>query len=138
MLGNMWWIFLVIIMGSGLIAYVYLHRFRQLIGYHLGMNIAMTTSGVYGLAIGAVLGLQYHHNTAIVTITTTLLAVLIGILFGSLIDYQTLLAGATSGIMAGLMGPMLGMHSNDPMLIAVFCTLLVPVASFMLCYSVKV
>ncbi|AJS58834.1 hypothetical protein [Paenibacillus sp. IHBB 10380] len=137
MLGNMWWVFLAVIIGSGLIAYIYLNKLRKIIGYHLGMNIAMTTSGVYGLAIGAVLGAQYHQSSSVVTIATTLLAVLIGVLFGSLIDYQTLVAGVTSGIMSGLMGPMLGMHSNDPMLIAVFCTILVPVSSFMLCYSVK-
>jgi len=35
-------------------AFWFMHKSRLLIGYHLGMNMAMTSGGILGISIGAV------------------------------------------------------------------------------------
>jgi hypothetical protein len=138
MLGAIWLVLLLCTIGAGMVSYFYLHRVRRLIGYHLGMNIAMTSSGVIGLSLGSILGAQFQHFTGLIIIINTLFSIFIGLIFGALVDYQTLLTGVSSGLMSGLMGPMIGFHTHDPMLIAGFCTILALFSFFLLCYSVKV
>ena len=38
------------------ITYAYLYKIRNLISYHFGMNLAMSSGGVMGIAIGTILG----------------------------------------------------------------------------------
>lgn len=99
------------------------------------MNIAMTTSGVMGIAIGTVLGFAFPAHYTLITICTTVLAIGIGAIFGALVDYQTLLSGVSSGIMAGIMGPMIGVVA-DYGLVA-FCTILVYASFSLLCFSIR-
>lgn len=99
------------------------------------MNIAMTSSGVMGIAVGTVLGYEFPAHYTVITIVTTLLAIIIGAIFGALVDYQTLLSGVSSGLMAGIMGPMIGVVA-DLGLIA-FCTILVYIMFGLLFYSIR-
>lgn len=115
--------------------FTFLYKIKFLISYHLGMNIAMLSSGVMGLAIGAILGNAFPSHYTLVTITATVIAVIIGAIFGALVDYQTLLSGVSGGIMAGIMGPMLGVMADFG--IVIFCTILVYGVFGMLCLSVR-
>ncbi len=45
----------------------FLFKLKSLISYHLGMNIAMTTSGVMGIAIGTVLGFAFPAHYTLIT-----------------------------------------------------------------------
>ena len=108
---------------------------KYLISYHLGMNIAMASSGVIGIAVGTLLGYAFPAHYAVITIIATLLAILVGAIFGALVDYQTLLSGVTSGLMAGIMGPMIGVVAD--LTLVMFCTLLVYVMFGLLCFSVR-
>ena len=99
------------------------------------MNIAMTTSGVMGIAIGTVLGFAFPAHYTLITICTTVLAILIGAIFGALVDYQTLLSGVSSGIMAGIMGPMIGVVADFGLI--AFCTILVYASFALLCFSIR-
>ncbi|ETT83478.1 hypothetical protein [Bacillus mycoides] len=119
------------------ISYYHLYKSRNLIGYHLGMNIAMLSSTAIGLAVGAVLGSQFPLDEGIITIITTLIAVAVGIVFGALVDYQTLLTGVSSGIMSGLMGPMLGLHSTQPAFLIICTTVVVFLSFILLRFSVR-
>lgn len=131
------WGVLVSYYVAGSATYLYLYKYRRLISYHFGMNMAMTASGVIGLATGIVLGHQMPHHYTFITIGTILLAVLMGILFGAMVDYQTVLTGVSTGIMAGLMGPMIGAMADQPMAIILFSTLLVYGSLALLCYSIR-
>lgn len=113
----------------------FLFKVKNLISYHLGMNIAMVTSGVMGIAIGTVLGFAFPAHYTLITILTTVLAILIGAIFGALVDYQTLLSGVSSGIMAGIMGPMIGVVADFGLI--AFCTILVYVSFGLLCFSIR-
>ena len=115
--------------------YSFLYKLKSLISYHLGMNIAMTTSGVMGISIGTVLGFGFPAHYTLITILTTVLAILIGAIFGALVDYQTLLSGVSSGIMAGIMGPMIGVMADFGLV--AFCTILVYVSFGFLCFSIR-
>ncbi|WP_458127002.1 hypothetical protein [Paenibacillus sp. Z3-2] len=109
----------------GVIAgYMYLKKLKNLIGYHLGMNISMTVSTVSALAW--------------ITIVVTVIAMLIGMIFGALVDYQTIVTGVSGSIMAGLMSPMIVMHSHHPLPILIFCIALFFFVIIMLCTSVKI
>ncbi|CAM4461999.1 hypothetical protein [Paenibacillus tarimensis] len=125
------------ILLTSVLAFGYLFKVKNLISYHLGMNIAMTSAGTGGLAIGAVLGAWLYNYSTLAVVAATLLAIAIGAVFGSLVDYQTVVTGITSGVMSGLMGPMLGMHMQDPILIAAFCTLAACLSFVLLCVSVR-
>ena len=131
------WILLFSYLLAAVAAYLFLYKARLLIGYHLGMNMAMTSSGVLGISIGAVLGTIFPLSFTEVAVVSALLAALAGGVFGALADYQTLLTGVTSGVMSGLMGPMLGIMASDAALTQAFCTLLVYGGFGMLCYSVR-
>lgn len=117
------------------ISYTFLKKIKYLISYHLGMNIAMTSSGVMGIAVGTLLGYAFPAHYSAITIVTTTLAIIIGAIFGALVDYQTLLTGVSSGLMAGIMGPMIGVVANLPLV--TFCTILVYVMFALLCFSVR-
>lgn len=108
---------------------------KYLISYHFGMNIAMTSSGVMGIAVGTLLGYAFPAHYSLITIITTLIAILIGAIFGALVDYQTLLSGVSSGLMAGIMGPMIGVVAD--LTLVMFCTLLVYAMFGLLCFSIR-
>jgi len=118
-----------------LVSYSFFRKMKYLISYHLGMNIAMTSSGVMGIAIGTLLGYAFPAHYTLITIIATLLAILVGAFFGALVDYQTLLTGVSSGLMAGFMGPMIGVVADFSLVM--FCTLLVYVIFGLLCFSVR-
>jgi len=117
------------------ISFTFLLKLRFVISYHLGMNIAMTSSGVMGIAVGALLGNTFPASYTFITVITTILAIIIGAIFGALVDYQTLLSGISSGLMAGIMGPMIGVMSGFGMIM--FCTFLVYVMFALICFSVR-
>lgn len=117
------------------ISYSFLFKVKNLIGYHLGMNLAMLSSGIMGITVGTLLGYAYPTNYTAITIVATLTAIVVGALFGSLVDYQTLLSGVTSGIMAGVMGPMIGVMADLDLL--AFCTALLYLSFGLLCFSVR-
>lgn len=132
-------ILLTIILVSYLVVcfvtFSFLKRVKNLIGYHLGMNIAMLSSGVIGISVGTVLGYAYPEHYTVITIVATLIAIIVGVLFGSLVDYQTLLSGVSGGMMAGIMGPMIGMVADLGLL--TFCTVLLYLSFGLLCFSVR-
>ena len=113
----------------------FLFKLKSLISYHLGMNIAMTTSGVMGISIGTILGFAFPAHYTLITILTTILAIVIGAIFGALVDYQTLLSGVSSGIMAGRMGPMIGVVADFGLI--AFCTILVHASFGLLYFSIR-
>ncbi|WP_274309987.1 hypothetical protein [Solibacillus daqui] len=115
--------------------FTFLYKIKFLISYHFGMNIAMLSSGVIGLAVGAILGNTFPSHYTLVTIIATVIAIIIGAIFGALVDYQTLLSGVSGGLMAGIMGPMLGAMADFG--IVIFCSILVYVVFGMLCLSVR-
>lgn len=115
--------------------YTFLYKIKFLISYHLGMNIAMLSSGVMGLAVGVVLGSAFPSHYTLVTIFVTMIAMIIGAVFGALVDYQTLLSGVSGGLMAGIMGPMIGVMADFSFI--TFCTILTYIIFGMLCLSVR-
>ncbi|MDN4492799.1 hypothetical protein [Ureibacillus aquaedulcis] len=115
--------------------YLYLKKLRYLISYHLGMNLAMTSSGVMGIAVGTLLGYAFPSHYSLITIVATLLAMVIGAIFGALVDYQTLLTGVSSGLMAGIMGPMIGVVAD--LTLVTFCSLLVYAMFGLMCFSIR-
>jgi hypothetical protein len=94
--------------------YVYVHRHRKLIGFHLGMNIAMALGGLVALSTGIFLIFQYPFHFTAITMVATLGGMGAGSLFGALFDYQTMLTGLINGMMVGLMAPMLGAILTEP------------------------
>ena len=88
--------------------YVYVNRHRRLIGFHLGMNIAMVMGGIVALSTGILLIYQYPFHFTVITILATAIGMGAGALFGALFDYQTMLTGLINGLMVGMMAPMLG------------------------------
>jgi hypothetical protein len=117
------------------VSYTFLFKIKNLIGYHLGMNLAMSSSGVMGIAVGTILGYAFPAHYTAITIVTTVIAMLIGAIFGALVDYQTLLSGISSGVMAGIMGPMIGVVADLGLI--TFCTILVYLTFGMLCFSIR-
>lgn len=132
-------ILLIIVLVSYLvvcfISYSFLKRVKNLIGYHLGMNLAMLSSGVVGISVGTLLGYAYPEHYTMITVIATVIAIIVGALFGALVDYQTLLSGISGGIMAGIMGPMIGMVADFGLL--TFCTVLLYLSFGLLCFSVR-
>ncbi|QCR32288.1 hypothetical protein [Lysinibacillus sp. SGAir0095] len=116
-------------------SYLYLKKLKYLISYHLGMNLAMTSSGVMGIAVGTLLGYAFPSHYSLITIVATFLAIIVGAIFGALVDYQTLLSGVSSGLMAGIMGPMIGVVAD--LTLVTFCSLLVYAMFGLLCFSVR-
>jgi hypothetical protein len=94
--------------------YVYVHLHRRLVGFHLGMNIAMALGGMVALSTGIFLIFQYPFHFTAITMVATLGGMGAGALFGALFDYQTMLTGLINGMMMGIMAPMLGAILTDP------------------------
>ncbi|WP_233549429.1 hypothetical protein [Lysinibacillus yapensis] len=117
------------------VSYLFLRKMRYLISYHLGMNLAMTASGIMGIAVGTLLGYAFPAHYTVITIFATILAMGIGALFGALVDYQTLLSGVSNGLMAGIMGPMIGVVAD--LMLVTFCSLLVYIMFGLLCFSIR-
>ncbi|WP_257535967.1 hypothetical protein [Metabacillus litoralis] len=90
------------------LAYIYFYKRRKLIGFHLGMNIAMVAGGSLAIGTGVILINQFPLHFLEITIIATLTGLIIGSLFGGLFDYQTLLTGFINGLMMGIMSPMIG------------------------------
>lgn len=88
--------------------YAFVNRHRRLIGFHLGMNIAMAVGGIVALSTGILLIFQYPFHFTVITILATTIGMGAGALFGALFDYQTMLSGLINGLMVGMMAPMLG------------------------------
>jgi MFS family permease len=130
------WLLLGIILIAGAYSYLFLIRFREIIGCHIGMNITMAVS-VLGIATGIVLAYQFPSMYTVVTIINTLIAMIIGILFGALGDFQTVISGGISGMMAGIMGPMLGAMVDKPFLLLVFMTILSLFSFAIVCFSMS-
>ncbi len=99
------------------------------------MNIAMTSGGVMGIAVGTLLGYSFPGHYSLITIVATIIAIVIGAIFGALVDYQTLLSGVSSGLMAGIMGPMIGVIAD--LSLVTFCTILVYASYCLLCFSIR-
>lgn len=96
--------------------YLYLRRFKKLIGFQLGMNISIVMGGMLALLSGALLILQFPFHFTLVTVISTLAGLFAGALFGLLFDYQTFVTGLTNGIVVGLMSPMIGTVIEMPSL----------------------
>lgn len=90
------------------ILYYYLYRIKKLIGFQLGMNIAMVIGGMVAIASGVLLISQYPFHFTEITMVSTLIGMIVGGAFGALFDYQTFLTGFTNGLMIGMMAPMIG------------------------------
>ncbi len=88
--------------------YFHIRKIRKLIGFQLGMNIAMVVGGLAALSTGILLILQFPLYFTPVTIVSTFVGMSIGTLFGLLFDYQTALTGFTNGVFMGVMAPMIG------------------------------
>lgn len=101
---------------SAYLLYIYLYNRKKLIGFHLGMNIAMVAGG--GMALGT--GIIFINLFPLYYLEATLAAVIIGsftgIFFGNLFDYQTLLTGYINGLMMGVMAPMVGAAASEGIL----------------------
>ncbi|MEH7239235.1 hypothetical protein [Bacillus sp. JJ1562] len=88
--------------------YLYLYKVRKLIGFQLGMNIAIIIGGMMAIVSGILLIIQFPFHYTEVTIASTLLGMIIGGIYGAMFDYQTFLTGFTNGLMMGIMSPMIG------------------------------
>lgn len=95
------------------ICYIYLFNRRKLIGFHLGMNIAMVTGGGLAILTGVLLINRFPLHYLEITIATTLTGMIVGSLFGGMFDYQTLLTGYINGLLMGIMAPMVGAATSD-------------------------
>jgi hypothetical protein len=95
--------------------YYYLFQIRSLIGFQLGMNIAIMAGGFLAISTGIILIYQFPFHFAWITIITTVVGLITGILFGALFDYQTMLTGYANGIMMGIMSPMVGAAAKNSM-----------------------
>ncbi|MGV2938890.1 hypothetical protein AB5I83_04815 [Mesobacillus sp. LC4] len=93
---------------SAYVLYIFLYNRRKRIGYHLGMNITMVSSGGLALGTGIIFINLYPFYFLEATLFSVIIGCLSGILFGNLFDYQTLLSGFITGLMMGIMAPMVG------------------------------
>ena len=89
-------------------SYFYIRQHRKLIGFQLGMNIAMVIGGLTALCTGILLISQYPFYFTPITMVSTFVGLTIGGVFGALFDYQTSLTGFANGVMMGMMAPMIG------------------------------
>lgn len=119
------------------VAFFYLYKYRKLIGYHLGMNIAMTPSGIISIATGLILIYHFPLHFTEITILTTVIGIIIGIAFGALVEYQTVIMGFSSGVMGGIMAPMIGDMAQHSLLLIGFTQVLLVILMGMLCFSIR-
>lgn len=119
------------------ISYIYLFKRRKLIGFHLGMNIAMVTGGGLAFLTGVLLINRFPLHYMEITIATTITGMVVGSLFGGLFDYQTLLTGYINGLLMGIMAPMVGAASSDSIVFILFLEIFVIGSFAMLLVSSK-
>ncbi|MCL7746111.1 hypothetical protein [Halalkalibacter alkaliphilus] len=132
----LWLLFYANFIVAGM-SYAYLFKYRKLIGYHLGMNVAMTPTGIISIASGLILIYHFPLHFTEITIITTIIGVVIGIVFGALVEYQTVIMGVTSGVMAGIMAPMIGDMAQHSLLLIGFTEFLLFSLIGMLCFSIR-
>jgi hypothetical protein len=131
------WLLLGVNLIAGACSYLFLTRFREIIGCHIGMNITMAVTGLLGTATGIVLAYQFPSSYTVVTIINIIVTVIIGVLFGMLGDFQTIISGGISGFMAGIMGPMLGAMADRPFLLLIFITVFSLFSFAVVCFSMN-
>ena len=119
------------------ISYIYLFKRRKLIGFHLGMNIAMVSGGGLAFITGVLLINRFPLHYLEITIATTLTGMIIGSLFGGMFDYQTLLTGYINGLLMGIMAPMVGAAASDSIVFILFLEIFVIGSFFMLLVKSK-
>ncbi|WP_144553712.1 hypothetical protein [Peribacillus simplex] len=119
------------------ISYIYLYNRRKLIGFHLGMNIAMVTGGGLAFVTGVILINRYPLHYMEITIAAILTGMVGGSLFGGLFDYQTLLTGYINGLLMGIMAPMVGAASSDSIIFILFLEIFIIGSFAMLLVSSK-
>lgn len=119
------------------ISYIYLFNRRKLIGFHLGMNIAMVTGGGLAILTGVLLINRFPLHYLEITIATTLTGMIVGSLFGGMFDYQTLLTGYINGLLMGIMAPMVGAATSDSIIFILFLEIFIIGSFFMLLMSSK-
>lgn len=119
------------------ITYLYLYKRRKLIGFHLGMNIAMITGGGIAFVTGVILINQYPLHYMEITIASTLVGMVVGSIFGGLFDYQTLVTGYINGLLMGIMAPMVGAASSESITFIIFLELFIIGSFVMLLLSSK-
>lgn len=119
------------------ISYIYLFKRRKLIGFHLGMNIAMVSGGGLALITGVLLINRFPLHYLEITIATTLTGMIIGSLFGGMFDYQTMLTGYINGLLMGIMAPMVGAAASDSIIFILFLEIFIIGSFSMLLMSSK-
>ncbi|MCK0472462.1 hypothetical protein [Halalkalibacter sp. APA_J-10(15)] len=132
----LWLLFYVNFVLIG-ITFGYLYNKRKLIGYHLGMNLAMTPTGLISIVTGLILIYHFPFHFTEITIFTTIIGIGIGVLFGTLVEYQTVIMGITSGVMSGIMAPMIGDMAQHSLVLIGFAQIIVFIVMGMLCYSLR-
>lgn len=88
--------------------YLWIFRRKALIGFHLGMNVAMVAGGGLALGTGILLIYEFPFYYMEVTGISTLTGMVAGGLFGRLFGKQPMLSGYVFGLMTGMMAPMVG------------------------------
>lgn len=96
-----------------ILTYLYIYRGRKLIGFQLGMNIAIIVGGMFAITSGVILIYQFPLHFVTVTVISTFVGMIVGSSFGGLFDYQTLLTGYINGLMMGVMAPMVGAAAKN-------------------------
>lgn len=91
-----------------ILVYLHLLKIKKLVGFQLGMNIAVIAGGLFAMSTGIVLIYEYPLQFVSMTIIAATLGMITGGLFGTLFDYQTMLTGYANGLMSGIMAPMVG------------------------------
>jgi hypothetical protein len=117
------------------VTYSYLYRGRKLIGFHLGMNIAMVAGGGLALGTGVLLIYEFPVYYMEVTVIAALTGMVAGSLYGGMFDNQTLLTGYISGLMTGMMAPMIGAAASYSIPFAVMVEFFV-LCSFLMLFKV--
>ncbi|MHA6250876.1 hypothetical protein [Oceanobacillus sp. CAU 1775] len=119
------------------VLYFYLYRIRKLIGFQLGMNIAMLMGGMVALASGVILSLQYPFHFTEITIISAVIGMIVGGAFGAMFDYQTFVTGFTNGLLIGIMAPMIGAVMDNSRIFLVFVEILLGVSIALVVISRK-
>jgi hypothetical protein len=119
------------------VTYSYLYRGRKLIGFHLGMNIAMVAGGGLALGTGVLLIYEFPVYYMEVTVIAALTGMVAGSLYGGMFDNQTLLTGYISGLMTGMMAPMIGAAASYSIPFAVMVEFFVLCSFLMLFKAAK-
>ena len=120
-----------------LISYIYLFHRRKLIGFHLGMNIAMVSGGGLAILTGVLLINRFPLHYLEITIAATLVGMIVGSLFGGMFDYQTLLTGYINGLLMGIMAPMIGAAASDSIFFILSLEIFIIGSFFMIMISSK-